>query len=145
MKKILSILLLMVCLCLPAHAGVHELARAISKAEGFKPGTKAWRNNNPGNIRRGPDYVHFKTKQEGWNALEELLTRVADGRSRVYTTDMNLREFGKRYAQSRVWPKNVARVLGVTPETKMWEILDVPPTVVLPSHISLKEVFKKAA
>lgn len=141
MKRVLFVLLMSLCLCLPALAGVPELARAISKAEGFKPGTKAWRNNNPGNIRRGPDYIHFKSKQEGWNALEDLLTRVADGRSRVYTTDMKLKDFGKRYAESRVWAKNVARVLNVTPETRMWEILDVPPKVVLPSTLN-QEMFK---
>lgn len=125
---------------------VATLAVAIARAEGFfKGGSKGSRNNNPGNIRRGPDYVRFKTKQEGWKALEALLTKVADGTSRVYTVNMTLREFGTRYAQSRVWPKNVAKVLGVTPETKMWEILDTPPKVVLPSNISLKQIFKNTA
>ena len=137
---------MMLCLSLPALAGTPELARAIARAEGYYVrGSKAARNNNPGNIRRGPDYVHFKTKQEGWDALTDLLTKVADGRSRVYNTDMTLRDFGKRYAQSKVWAKNVAKMVGATPDTRMWEILDTPPKVVLPSTIKLKDIFRKAA
>jgi hypothetical protein len=42
---------------------------------------------------------------------------------------MTLRQLAKLYATSPLWVKNVAKNLGVTPNTTLAEILDVPPVV----------------
>jgi hypothetical protein len=36
------------------HPQLHELARAIQRHEGYDKGTRAFRNNNPGNLRFSP-------------------------------------------------------------------------------------------
>lgn len=36
------------------HPRLHALALAIQRHEGYGMGTRAWRNNNPGNLRASP-------------------------------------------------------------------------------------------
>lgn len=62
---------------------LQQLAAAITRMEGFHPGTRAYRNNNPGNLRFanqpdtiGPDrqgFAIFGTPQAGLAALLALL------------------------------------------------------------------------
>ena len=56
---------------------ISELAQAIARFEGFVPGTRAYRNNNPGNLRTwgslprdSAGYAIFPTPEAGWAALE---------------------------------------------------------------------------
>ena len=55
---------------------LETLAWAILTFEGFKPGTKAWRHNNPGNLRSSnfalrveEGYAVFREFSDGWMAL----------------------------------------------------------------------------
>lgn len=55
---------------------LETLAWAILTFEGFKPGTKAWRHHNPGNLRTSKlairveeGYAVFNSFEDGWMAL----------------------------------------------------------------------------
>ena len=140
MRKILMFVfaLLLTTSCF-AQDRVQVLAKAIAKAEGFgRPGTLPMRNHNPGDIKaiknyRFPGqvsinkvYVVFKNDKLGWEALQHQIDKIIAGESR-YSINLTLKQLGKRYAESRVWPKVVAKYLNVTPDTALWEILDVAP------------------
>lgn len=122
-----------------------KLAHAIAMTEGaYIPGTIPNRYHNPGDLkimRNGQkypgqvgvgkaDHVIFKNKQAGWNALLHQIDKIIDGTSEYYTTDMTVKQMGKKYAQrSHMWSNNLAKHLGVTSQTTIGEILEVPPRV----------------
>lgn len=137
MRVLLALLLTTSC-----FSQVQTLAKAIAKAEGFEQkGTIPNRYNNPGDLKvvRGYRYpgqvgvgkgghVIFRSGA-GWAALEHQINKIIDGTSR-YNVNMTLEEIGKKYAGNwRVWSTSVARNLGVTPRTSLWEVLDVPPAM----------------
>ena len=64
---------------------VERIAIAISEMEGFnKPGSRAQRQNNPGNLRswgKTPiveGFANFPTAAEGWSALRRQIWRNVD-------------------------------------------------------------------
>lgn len=141
MRALLTALLL-TTLC-PAQ-NVHTLAQAIAKAEGYgQKGALPTRLRNPGDLKvvrnyRYPGMVkvgkgghaQFRTEADGWAALEKQLDKIVADESKRYSVNMTLQEVGKRYAaNSRVWTKNVAHNLGMPPDTYLWEVLDIPPTL----------------
>ena len=138
MRVLLALLLTTSC-----FSQVQVLASAIAKAEGFsKAGSLPSRYRNPGDLKavRGYRYpgqegvgkgghVIFRSSAAGWAALEHQINKITDGTSR-YNVNMTLEEIGKKYAGNwRVWSTSVARNLGVTPRTSLWEVLDVPPAM----------------
>ena len=70
----------------PVSSGlVERIAIAISEMEGFnKPGSRAQRQNNPGNLRswgKTPivdGFANFPTAAEGWSALRRQIWRNVD-------------------------------------------------------------------
>jgi len=147
MKKFLMVKLVSLTLCSTAYGlaptPTVQLAQAIAKAEGFYTrGTIPQRCHNPGDLKTITGYrypgqagvckgmhARFRSNADGWRALEHQLSKIIDGTSR-YSVNMTLRQVSKRYAgNSRVWMDNVARNLGVTPNTCLFEILDVPPVL----------------
>jgi len=137
-RILLALLLTTTCF---AQNRVQTLAKAIAKAEGFeRAGTIPSRYHNPGDLKAVVGYIYpgqrgigkgghiiFKDNASGWAALEHQIEKIVDGSSR-YNVNMTLQEISKKYAGNwRVWSKNVAHNLGVTPSTDLWEILDVPP------------------
>lgn len=65
---------------------IETLAWAILTMEGFKPGTKAWRHKNPGNLRASnfairidDGYAVFREFSDGWMALCGDLTAKCKG------------------------------------------------------------------
>jgi hypothetical protein len=113
-----------------------SLADAISKAEGFgSPDTIPARANNPGDLKLG-DQGHgvmraadgqeitiFGTPQEGRAALEDQLEKIYSGRSKYYTPDMTLEEFGQIYSGGGPdYGANLAGLLGVEPTTTLGEL-----------------------
>jgi hypothetical protein len=116
------------------------LAKAIARAEGFYvKNSIPNRLHNPGDIRShslhaypgqiglSHGYVVFRNNRAGWNALEHQITKMVEGGSRLYSVNMTLNQFSKKYAESPTWVKNVSSILNVTSSTRMWEILDVAP------------------
>lgn len=74
-----------------------ELAKAIGWHEGWKPGSRAYRNNNPGNLRRSPmetghvgswetadRFATFDTPAQGWSALIYDLQCKATGKTAAW-------------------------------------------------------------
>ena len=149
MKKFLMAKLVALMLCSTASglalSPTAQLAQAIAKAEGFYTrGTIPQRCHNPGDLKvvKGWKYpgqagvckgghVRFRNDAAGWAALDHQLTKIVEGTSR-YNVNMTLRQVSRQYAgSSRIWVKNVAHNLGagVTLDTCLFEILDVPPVL----------------
>lgn len=109
-------------------------ADAIQQYEGWKPGSRSYRNNNPGNLRRWGrypiegGYVKFPSYEIGRAALETQLKKAASGRSRVYRPNMTLTEFFGRYAPAddnnapRKYAEFVARKLKVRSDVTIAEL-----------------------
>lgn len=70
---------------------IDKLCEAIMKYEGLHPGSVAYRNSNPGNLRASPmaagkdsrGYCIFNTFAEGWNALVWDISRKCQGFTRT--------------------------------------------------------------
>lgn len=105
---------------------LNELAKAIAWHEGWKPGSRAYRNNNPGNLRRSPmedghegsweqgnRYAIFRDVARGFTALLYDLQCKATGKTAAWhdadkdgvkdpseelTPDDTLAEFFRVYA-----------------------------------------------
>ena len=116
-------------------------ALAIQSFEGFYPGSRSCKNNNPGNIRyfgmfasmaKGADdkgFCIFETYEKGLNALETLLTRAVTGLSTVYSPEDTLLGFYEKYAPTsdNNYPTGyatfVAKKIGVEITTKIKDLL----------------------
>lgn len=110
-------------------------ADAIQIHEGWFPGSRSYRNNNPGNLRYvgqkraiGKDsgnFCIFKTYADGRLTLEEMLTNAATGKSSVYNPEMTLLDFFSKYAPSAdnnnpaAYAADVAKRIGVPVETQI--------------------------
>ena len=138
--RVLFALLLLTVSCF-AQDRVQIFAKAIGKAEGFsRKNTIPNRCHNPGDIKaiknyRFPgqvgihkQYVVFKDDKAGWEALQHQIDKIVNGESR-YSVNLTLKQLGKRYAESGVWPRVVAKYLNITADTELWEILGVPPYI----------------
>jgi hypothetical protein len=120
---------------------LHQLAVAISKAEGFgMKGAVPTRYHNPGDIRtfrpgvRYPGqvginrqhYAIFRNDKAGFAALESNLRKIAVGESAYYGSEMTINKMAKLYATKwRIWAKNVAKNLDVPVNTKLIDILEL--------------------
>jgi 8-oxo-dGTP pyrophosphatase MutT (NUDIX family)/GNAT superfamily N-acetyltransferase len=94
---------------------------AISRAEGAKP-----ERNNPGNITdfNTGEIKTFATPEEGRDALEDQLNRIADGVHPFIKPDMTLREAGLIYSNGDPnWARNVAIIMRVPQHTKMKDLI----------------------
>lgn len=109
-------------------------ADAIKSFEGWFPGSRSYRNNNPGNLKfvnqagaTGPDetgHAIFDSYNSGWSALIHQLTIATTGVSQVYAPYDTLYDFFKKYAEenSTQYAEFVARRLGVSPYTQIREL-----------------------
>lgn len=120
---------------------INDWALAIQQFEGYYPGSRSYRNNNPGNIRyaglyasmaKGKDtagFCIFESYERGFSALVTLLTRAATGLSDVYKPEDTLLGFYEKYAPAsdNNYPAGyanfVAGKIGVTASTKIKDLL----------------------
>ena len=114
-------------------------AEAIKRHEGWFPGSRSQRNQNPGNFKYvgqfkaiGKDkdnFAIFPDYETGWAHLRKVLTNAATGKSKVYNPEMTLVEFFEKYAPSfddndpQRYANEVAKYIGVEPITKIKELL----------------------
>lgn len=64
-----------------------ETAKLMSRMEGFTPGSRAWRNNNPGNLDAGArasgkdadGYAVYTKVSDGWADAEDLVMKILTG------------------------------------------------------------------
>jgi len=84
--------------------GLKTLMAAQVQLEGFKPGTVAYRTNNPGNVstdtsQSPPKITTFPTLEDGikaqWN---RVLKGALNNTSKIYTSNMTLYDYLYRYA-----------------------------------------------
>jgi hypothetical protein len=120
----------------PAGDKIWEVCRAIALGEGANVlGSAPDRLNNPGDLSKGDEHgqqvlgyvtlpdgevtIHFASKEGGWQALYSKISNIVFGRSSVYSPDMTWRQIAQEYAgNSSAWVNNVARVLGVNPDSR---------------------------
>lgn len=105
---------------------VRRFANAIAFAEGFQvPGSRPARNNNPGDISANGQVLFFQTLDDGWNALfNQVQLMFSGGSGTRYRPTMTITEVAQVYAKDwENWSKNVARFLGVSPDTQLNELV----------------------
>lgn len=136
-KQILALLFRQLAL-VKGKKRVEDFAEAIKIYEGWFPGSKSYRNNNPGNLRytqqagtTGQDptgFAIFSTYDFGWNALVHQLRIAINGVSQVYNPEMTFQEFFSKYAPSSdnndpdKYATFVAGRLGLTIQDKIGQI-----------------------
>ena len=102
-----------------AGPDLSKIADAVQKQEGWFPGSRSQRNNNPGNLKFGPrarkfgathadaqGHAVFPNYGAGRSAMEDLL-KSHSGKS--------LAEIGKTYAEDPNWARGVAKAAGIDP------------------------------
>jgi hypothetical protein len=118
---------------------IQNFARAIATAEGFYvPNSIPRLANNPGNLvipswsgrTMGSERISvFSSVEEGWGRLYRQLSLIVNGQSRVYSLDMTITDMGNKWAPGGAvnvpgaWASNVARVLEVSPMTRLRSLL----------------------
>ena len=118
---------------------INQMCLSIQKHEGWYKGSRSWRNSNPGNLRFagqrlavGKDHGNFcifKTYEDGFTTLRNMITNAATGKSKVYAASDSLYAFFAKYApaadsnQPREYAEIVARELAVSPTTQIKELL----------------------
>lgn len=69
-------------------------------------------------------HVIFESPEQGFAALkEDIRAKLTGATSSDISARTTLKAFGKVYAEDPNWPKKVALLLGVTPDTTMGDIL----------------------
>jgi hypothetical protein len=120
----------------PGGDKVWDVCRAIAVAEGAQiQGSAPDRLNNPGDLSKGDEWgqpilgyvtlpdgevsINFTSKEGGWQALYSKVSNITAGRSAVYSPQMTWRQIAQKYAgNSSAWVNNVARALGVSPDSR---------------------------
>ncbi len=94
----------------------------------YPSGTPAWHNNNPGNLvfanqdgaTQSGRFASFKTYEDGYNALKNLLIWACTGQSHMYNPNATLLDFYKIYAPTSdgndpsSYAEGVAKKIGVS-------------------------------
>jgi hypothetical protein len=109
---------------------LNDWALAIQSFEGFYPGSRSFKNNNPGNLKyvgqlyaTGHDdenHAIFDSYQHGFDALIRQLQIAVNGNG-TYNGTMTLRQFFHVYAEANSdnYASFVATKLGVSPEIQI--------------------------
>ncbi|HXF76358.1 MAG TPA: hypothetical protein VNN13_09725 [Methylomirabilota bacterium] len=119
-----------------SSSALDQMALAIMQMEGYFPGSRSQRNNNPGNLvykrqpgaigKDGDGFAIFDTFENGWEALRQQLKSAASGTSKIYSPNMTLVEFFSKYdptGNPTRYAEHVAKGLGVSPTTTIAEAL----------------------
>ena len=118
----------------PTGDRLWQIAQAIAIAEGYNlPTSNPFRLNNPGDLSDGFDQFGgephsgsnvtcFPNAETGWQWLYNKLSRIAQGKSAVYSPQMTWTELAKKWAGNWiVWVANVTKELGVSPDSTFAE------------------------
>ena len=108
---------------------ITPFALAIQEFEGFTPGSKSFRFNNPGNIKNSlGEFIQFTSYDEGFLYLKNYIKRACTGEHRAYKPSFTIRQFVEVYAPDpEPIPTNyanfIAKKLGVYPSKKIGELV----------------------
>jgi hypothetical protein len=108
---------------------INAMALAIQSAEGYYPGSRSYRNNNPGNLKTtsapgqtGVDsggFAIFDSYADGFAALENQLSLAFNNQSSIYNSGMTISQFFALYSGDQNEANNVAAALGVPVTTTL--------------------------
>jgi hypothetical protein len=102
---------------------IEEWALAIQEFEGYTPGSRSFRNKNPGNLRnKNGTFKVYATYNEGLADLIDYLTRACTGKHHAYKPEMTIRQFISVYAPDGPkvidnYTNFICKKLLITPET----------------------------
>lgn len=112
---------------------IRQMAVAIAKQEGFYvAGSVPQRSNNPGDLKipgkptlPGTSITMFASADLGWAALHRQLYLILTSQSAYYNLDMTIDQMARVWTATEqdAWSRNVSSFLGVSPNTKLWEVL----------------------
>lgn len=120
---------------------IEKFCEAIKSHEGWFIGSRAWRNNNPGNFRCSKlltdlgatecrdNFSYFPNYETGWKALVQFVTYACNNELKSYK-DKTIYGFFETYAPSgdnntpRRYAEIVAKAVGVDPNIKMKDLLE---------------------
>lgn len=112
---------------------IRRFATAIAKQEGFYvAGSVPQRANNPGDLKvpnmptlPGTSITLFSSAGAGWDALYRQINLILTGRSSYYNLDMTIAQMGRVWTttEQAPWSSNVASFLGVSVDTRLWQVL----------------------
>lgn len=115
---------------------LQELANAIAGAEGYgKAGAIPTRANNPGDLAlgnigygtMGNNITVFPNAAAGNDALVNQLTKIQNGTSKNYTSDMTIAQIGQVWSGGDPnWAKNVAAKSGASTNSTFSDLLNSP-------------------
>jgi hypothetical protein len=90
---------------------IERMIAAIEDFEGYEPGLPAYRNKNPGNLKKvDGTFFKFATYDEGRAALRDYILRSARGQHKAYKPEMSLMEYFHIYtADKEPAPTNYAK------------------------------------
>ena len=129
---------------------IEKFCQAVKEHEGWYPGSRAFRNHNPGNfrcsalmtdlgaIRCDDNFSVFADDASGWNALVQFVTYACKNELRAYK-DKTIYGFFEVYAPSgdnntpRRYAEIVAAAVGVSPDSKMAALLEEIPAAPEPA------------
>ena len=120
----------------PGTDAIGKLAAAIGQAEGFGPaGNLPTRINTPGDLELGDlgfgtqaTKTVFNTIADGWAALRREIEIIQNGQSAYYNADTTIASMAKLWTggdNPDQWAQAVASALGVTPDTRLGDVLGV--------------------
>ena len=113
-----------------------QIDAAIGGAEGYgQPGAIPTLANNPGDLvlgdqglgTLGQGITVFPTPQAGATALDNQVTKMANGTSSVYAPNESIAQIGQTYAGANggsSWAANVAKSLGISPSSSLFSFLN---------------------
>ena len=124
---------------LPKPNYINAFAKAIEIHEGYYEGSRSYRNNNPANAKYvgQPDAVGqdaqgfaiFPTYQVGFDYLCRVLRNACEGKSKVYSPEMDLYDFFAKYAPREDnndpihYANTVANFMGIDATTQLKNLL----------------------
>lgn len=115
-----------------SDATLTAIANAISVAEGYAPGSRSYRDNNPGDLTidvtgtgvgtDGP-FIVYATPDDGFNALKRQIDLWFGGSS-VMNPSMTLLQIASKYTTTNAtaWAQTVASQLGVPTSTTLSQL-----------------------
>lgn len=121
---------------------ISALSVGIAYAEGFYiANSRPARNHNPGDLtvdtinkgigKDGP-FIVYANDTDGWDALKMQVRKIFTNTSSIYNSNMTINDIATRYTTTdqTAWAMNVAKSLGISPNTKISELLNMTETVV---------------
>lgn len=135
LSNLLNTLLASLEIYMTNQTQIGKMADAIKEHEGYFPGSRSFRNKNPGNLKytsytaelgaTGKDqdnFCRFASIEQGTKALIQLIRDAKNGLLKAYKPEMTITQFFEVFAptsdrnQPIAYAQDVARKVGVSPD-----------------------------